>query len=129
MKRNGIINGALADALATLRHTDLFLISDGGFPSGPRDRVIDLGLVPGLPRFGDVLLPVLKEVAIEAAWIASESAAANPDQAALLARALPSAEAVPHDELKRRADSARFIVRTGDATPYANVLLRAGYPF
>ena len=38
MKRNGIINGALADALATLRNTDLFVISDGGFPSGPRDR-------------------------------------------------------------------------------------------
>jgi D-ribose pyranase len=42
---------------------------------------------------------------------------------------VPDAEAVSHEDLKARAGAARLVVRTGDATPYSNVLLRAGYPF
>lgn len=128
MKRHGIINGPVAAAVAGLRHTDLFVVTDGGFPAGPRDRVIDLSVVPGTPTLASVLEPILDEIVVERAWIASEAAGANPDQAAFLARVLPEATAVDHEELKRLAGSARFVIRTGDATPYSNVLLQAGYP-
>ncbi|MFV0253502.1 MAG: D-ribose pyranase [Beutenbergiaceae bacterium] len=129
MKRIGIINSLLARELAAMRHTDLFVISDGGFPAGPRDRVIDLAVTPGLPRFEPVLAAVLAEVEIEESWIAAETAAANPEREAGLAAALGEAHRVPHEELKRLAERARFVVRTGENTPYSNVLLRAGYPF
>jgi D-ribose pyranose/furanose isomerase RbsD len=42
---------------------------------------------------------------------------------------LPGLERVPHEEFKAQVGHARFVVRTGEATPYANVLLRAGVPF
>jgi D-ribose pyranose/furanose isomerase RbsD len=90
MKTSGIVNGPLAAALASLRHTDLFVISDGGFPAGPRHRVIDLSIVPGSPRLRDVLSPVLAEVALEASWIAVEAAQANPEQSAYLGESCPS---------------------------------------
>ena len=36
---------------------------------------------------------------------------------------------VSHDELKVLSGRARLLVRTGEATPYANVVLRCGVPF
>lgn len=129
MRRSGIINGALAEAIASTRHTDLVMISDAGFPAGPRSHVIDLALVPGQLPFATVLEAVLDEMTVEAAFVAAEVAEANPAQASTLARLLPAASAVPHDELKRLAGGAVFVVRSGEATPYSNVLLRAGYPF
>ena len=38
MLLRGIIHPQLAGALATLRHTDLFAISDSGFPTAPGIR-------------------------------------------------------------------------------------------
>jgi D-ribose pyranase len=129
MKRSGIINAQLAAALAAMRHTDLFVVSDGGFPAGERDRVIDLAIVPGLPGFAPVLDAILAEIFVEEAWIATETAQANPERESSLVAALGDVHRVPHDELKRLAGAATFIVRTGETTPYSNVLLRAGYPF
>ena len=129
MKKQGIINGNLARALAQLRHTDLFVIADAGFPAGPREQVIDLAVIPGLPRFADVLTAVLAEATIEESWIASEVGEVNHEQARFLGTSLPHAKSVPHYELKMLSTAARFVVRTGDATPYSNVLLQAGYPF
>jgi D-ribose pyranase len=36
---------------------------------------------------------------------------------------------VPHEEFKRAMAGAVLFVRTGEATPYANVMLRCGVPF
>ena len=36
---------------------------------------------------------------------------------------------VPHEELKRIVARAKLVVRTGEATPYSNVILRCGVPF
>lgn len=127
MKRHGIINGQLAQAIAGVRHTDLFVISDSGFPAGPRDHVIDLAIVPGLPRFARVLDAVLAEVEVEHVWIASETASANPEREAQFVQTFDRLQRVPHDQLKQLATAARFVVRTGESTPYSNVLLRAGY--
>lgn len=129
MRRSGVINGNLAQALASTRHTDLIMVSDAGFPAGPRTSVIDLALVPGQLPFATVLAAVLDELEIEAAFVASETADANPTQSATLGRLLPDAVRIPHEELKSMANGAVFVVRSGDATPYSNALLRAGYPF
>ena len=37
--------------------------------------------------------------------------------------------AIPHEELKRLTASARAVVRTGETTPFANVVLVAGVTF
>jgi len=36
---------------------------------------------------------------------------------------------VSHDELKRLSHRARAVVRTGECTPYANLMLVAGVTF
>lgn len=129
MRSSGIINGALAAAIASTRHTDLIVISDAGFPAGPRSGVIDLALVPGLPPFAAVLEAVLAELTVEASFLASETADVNPAQHSTILGLLPDASELPHDELKILAVGAVFVVRSGDNTPYSNVILRAGYPF
>jgi D-ribose pyranase len=37
--------------------------------------------------------------------------------------------AIPHEEFKARTAAARAVVRTGEFTPYANVILIAGVTF
>ncbi|MEQ0564647.1 D-ribose pyranase [Amycolatopsis sp. NEAU-NG30] len=125
MKRTGLINGQLTRALAGLRHTDLFAVSDSGLPVPGGVEVIDLGVVYGIPDFLTVLRPVLAEVTVEAAWASRDVADVNPDVHRALAD-LVGPQLLAHEDFKERLAQCRFVVRTGDATPYANVLLRAG---
>jgi len=54
---------------------------------------------------------------------------ANPAAARLLYARFPDLELISHEELKGRSVGARLVVRTGEARPYANVLLRCGVFF
>jgi D-ribose pyranase len=125
VKRTGLINGQLTRALAGLRHTDLFAVSDSGLPVPGGVEVIDLGVVYGIPDFLTVLRPVLAEVTVEAAWASRDVADVNPDVHRALDD-LVGPQLLAHEDFKERLAQCRFVVRTGDATPYANVLLRAG---
>jgi D-ribose pyranase len=125
VKRTGLINGQLTRALAGLRHTDLFAVSDSGLPVPGGVEVIDLGVVYGIPDFLTVLRPVLAEVTVEAAWASRDIADVNPDVHRALDD-LVGPQLLAHEDFKERLAQCRFVVRTGDATPYANVLLRAG---
>jgi D-ribose pyranase len=131
MRSRGIINAQLSRVLSELRHTDLLVIADSGLPvaaGGP--EVVDLAVVYGVPSFEIVLRAVLEEIVVEAAAAATEVTDANPACWNLLRDALdPEVELIPHEDLKTRTMQAHALVRTGEATPYANVLLRCGVPF
>ncbi|MEU7137962.1 D-ribose pyranase [Nocardia sp. NPDC046473] len=127
MRTGGLIHAELMSALVALRHTDTFAVSDSGLPVPPGVSVIDLGISYGMPRFAPVLELILDEVAVEAAWGSADVVAANPEAADILTRL--NAELLAHEEFKRRIGQCRFVVRTGEARPYANVLLRAGVPW
>jgi D-ribose pyranase len=129
MKRSGILHGDLAGHLARLGHTDRFLVVDSGFPVPGNVPVVDLRVVYGLPAFAPVFAAITDEVVVEHALLASELAGANRAVDALIRGRFPEAETVDHAELKRRSAAARFIVRTGEDTPYANILLTAGVGF
>ncbi|MEU6174709.1 D-ribose pyranase [Streptantibioticus parmotrematis] len=130
MKRSGIINRRLAGALAALGHTDQVVVCDAGLPIPAGPEVVDLAFRFGTPTFAEVLAGLLDELVVEAATAAREVEAANPRAARVLAEAFPrTLELVPHETLKTRTAQARLIVRTGEARPYANVLLRCGVPF
>lgn len=128
MKRSGILNADLAGRLAALGHTDRFAVTDSGFPVPAGVPVVDLRVVYGLPGFVPVLEAILAEVVVESAVVADELAEANPGLATALRRHLPDATTVSHTELKQTRD-LRFAVRTGEDTPYANVVLTAGVGF
>lgn len=128
LRTSGLIHAELLSALVALRHTDTFAVSDSGLPVPAGVRVIDLGISYGFPRFVPVVELILDEVTLEAAWGSADVAAANPEATELLTNRL-DAELIDHEEFKRRIGQCRFVVRTGEATPYANVLLRAGVPW
>ncbi|NGO12931.1 D-ribose pyranase [Streptomyces sp. HC44] len=130
MKRAGILNRHLAGAIAELGHGDGVLVCDAGMPIPSGPRVVDLAFRAGVPSFAEILDGLLDELVVEAATAAREIREANPPASKLLDQHFPAAlSLVPHDELKTLSADARLIVRTGEARPYANVLLRCGVFF
>lgn len=129
MIRDGILNAQLAGALARLGHGDTVVVSDCGLPVSEGPVLVDLAFRFGIPGFGQVLDGLLPEVVVEGATAADEIAAHNADCHALLRSRLGEVELISHEELKMRAARSRLVIRTGEATPFANVLLRCGVAF
>ncbi|MGI5169751.1 D-ribose pyranase [Spirillospora sp. CA-253888] len=129
MRADGLWHPRLLQVLAAAGHTDLVVVADPGLPVPPGVETVDLVWRRGEPPFLPVLAAVLEELVVEAATIAEE--AAEPGLLSGLARVLgPLApDRVPHERLKEMTARARVVVRTGETTPYANVVLRAGVPF
>lgn len=90
-----------------------------------------MAFAPGLPAWLDVLHAVLGELQVEACTVANESRTSCPHLIDALSSALPGAEMrwVDHEELKKLSAGARAVVRTGEYTPFANVLLQSGADF
>lgn len=131
MKSRGIIHPRLASVVASMGHGDLLGIADAGLPLPLQVERVDLGFAPGKPGFLDVVAAILEELRVEAYVLAEESREGCPDYVRTLQESLPEAEAmwVDHEELKRLTVGARAVVRTGEFTPFANVLLRSGVDF
>lgn len=128
MKKSALLHGELSHLVATLGHGDAVVVADAGLPVPPGVRCIDLALTRGVPSFAQVLGVLLSEMQVERAVRATELAA--PHEAALRAQLgdVPL-QAVPHAAFKQYTGYARAIVRTGEFTPYANVILYAGVVF
>ncbi|AMW10597.1 D-ribose pyranase [Streptomyces qaidamensis] len=129
MKKAGILNRHLAGALAELGHGDGVLVCDAGMPIPDGPRVVDLAFRAGVPAFAEVLDGLLAELVVEGATAAQELRDANQEVSALLEGHFPGLRLVSHERLKELSEEARLIVRTGEARPYANVLLRCGVFF
>lgn len=129
MKRRGILNEALAGHLARLGHTDGVVVGDCGLPRPPGVPVVDLAVTFGVPNLAQVLTVLADEIVVEQAAVASETAEQNPAVLQLLRGQFGEPRWVTHEQLKAESVSARLFVRTGEATPFANVILRCGVPF
>ncbi len=129
MKKAGILNRHLSGALAELGHGDGVLVCDAGMPIPKGPRVVDLAFRAGVPSFAEVLDGLLAELVVEGATAATEVRGANRAATALLDARFPDLDLVSHERLKELSAGARLIVRTGEARPYANVLLRCGVFF
>jgi D-ribose pyranase len=129
VKKTGILNRHLAGAVAELGHGDGVLVCDAGMPIPAGPRVVDLAFRAGVPTFAEVLEGLLDELVVEGATAAYEIRDANPEAAALLDDRFVDLDLVSHEKLKELTADARLIVRTGEARPYANVLLRCGVFF
>ena len=131
MKKTNMINARLSGVLAAMGHTDSLCIADAGLPIPSGVERVDLALRPGLPSFLDVLETVLEELVVERVVLASEIREKNPAVLEGLRRLLGDipVEYVPHEEFKRLNAGNRVVVRSGECTPYANVILYSGVPF
>ena len=130
MKKTPLLNIALSQMIASLGHGDMLVIGDAGLPSQPGVPLIDLALTRGIPGFIDTVHTVLSEMQVEYHLLAGELPLHNPAMAAQVAAlVLPDARQVTHEEFKQLSKGARAIVRTGECSPYANVILVAGVVF
>jgi len=131
MKRTTLLHAELSEVVARLGHGDLLVIADAGLPIPDGPRRIDLAVSANVPRLADVLAAVLAEMQVEAAVFAAELASANAPLHADLRRRLGDTpvSTLSHEQFKAATRGARAIVRTGEFSPYANVILRAGVVF
>lgn len=132
MNKHGILNSEICKVLADLGHTDMVVIADCGLPIPDGVKKIDLALKLGTPGFIEVVELLAQYMQIEKATIASEIHVKNPATYANLETTLGaevSLEELSHEEFKLLTHKARAIIRTGEATPYANVILHAGVIF
>lgn len=127
MRKGGLLNPQLCAAVARLGHTDTFVVADAGLPI-PRDvPVIDLTVVLGTPRFAEVFGAILDEVVVEGATIATEAVGHEPES--WVRDRVEEVDAVSHEDLKVAVRDASFVVRTGETTPYSNVIVHCGVAF
>jgi D-ribose pyranase len=130
MKKTPLLHIALSQLIASLGHGDAIVIGDAGLPVPPGVPLIDLALTRGIPGLMDTLQAILTEMQVEQHILASELAQHNPAIAAgIAALALPGGVTMSHDDVKQRSRTARAIIRTGECTPYANIVLVAGVVF
>jgi D-ribose pyranase len=128
MLKSGILNPHILSLLARVRHTNTLVIADRGFPFWPQIETVDISLVDGIPRVLDVLNAIRANYVIGNAWMAEEFHGANharihKEFAAAFAGVPLTFE--PHIEFKERVPHAIGLIRTGDAVPYANMIIES----
>lgn len=131
MKKLGILNSHIAKVLADLGHTDTIVVGDVGLPVPPGVPKIDLALKYGQPSFHDVVDAIAEDMVIEKVIIAEEIETSNAETLQYIENKFRhcNIEACSHEELKKRMENAKAVIRTGEAKPYANCILQAGVHF
>ena len=131
MKKRGIINAQLAGLIAGLGHKDLFMIAYGGMPVPKGVEIVDLALCGGVPTFRQVMDAVLDEAQVERYTLAEEIVENNPELFAYIKEKLAGTDSrmISHEKLKEESKKLKFVIRTGEFTPYPNIMLQAGVAF
>lgn len=131
MKKGNILNPQLSKVIASMGHTDGLVIADCGLPIPDSTERIDLALCEHIPSFMQTLEVILMELEVESIVLAEEIKQHNP----LLADALitkfdgKAVNWVGHETFKEMTKAAKAVVRTGECSPYANIILKSGVIF
>ncbi|MBC8126256.1 MAG: transport protein RbsD/FucU [Gloeobacteraceae cyanobacterium ES-bin-144] len=128
MLQHGILNPHVLDLIARIRHTNTLVISDWAFPYWPEIETVDISLTRGIPTVLDLLDLLTPVFRIGRIWQADEFVTSN--NAKTVARFAKSFGEIPltreaHADFKKRVPHAIGLIRTGDATPYGNIILES----
>jgi D-ribose pyranase len=131
MKKTTLLNSELSYAIATLGHTQTLVVADAGLPIPPETERIDLALTKNMPGAVETLKVILDEMQVEKIILAEEVKARNPKFLKAVKALLPGVpmEFVTHVIFKEMTSDAQAVVRTGEFSPYANVILVSGVVF
>lgn len=139
MKKQGILNSNISLAIAQMGHTDGMVICDAGLPIPKGINSIDIALTHGIPTFLDTVKAITQELYIEKVLIAEEIKQHNGVLHSMLIDYLKELmvmqgnqiliEYVSHELFKANTHDAKVIVRTGECSPYANVIFYSGVNF
>jgi D-ribose pyranase len=129
MLKQGILNPQILSLLARVRHTNTLVISDRGFPYWPQIETVDLSLVDDIPTVVQVLNAIRPNFNITQIFMAQEfKSGASQDARNQFSAAISGIPVTfePHIEFKKRVPNAIGLIRTGDTTQYANMILMSG---
>lgn len=131
MKKIGLLNQPLSEVIAGMGHMDRLAVADAGLPVPPGVRRIDLAIRAGLPGFLETVAAIAVELQVQRILLAEETAQFSPHVEAGLQGMFPgvAVEKVPHSAFKELCRGVVAVVRTGEFTPYANVILESGVVF
>jgi len=131
MKKTKLLQSDLSYLIATLGHMDTLVVADAGLPIPAETLRIDLALTQGVPGAIQTLNVILDEMQVEKVILAEEVQDRNPKFLTEVKKLLPDVpvEFVTHSQFKIRTADARAVVRTGEFSPYANVILVSGVVF
>jgi len=131
MKKDGILNQDLLNIMGSLGHTDRIVVCDVGLPIDKNVERIDLSITKGIVKFMEVLKPLLNELVVEKIILAQEIVTKSPamyQEIVALTKDIPL-ELVSHEEFKKLTKDTKAIIRTGECTPYTNIILQSGVNF
>lgn len=131
MKKTKVINSDVSRVISQMGHFDCLAIGDAGMPVPMQTEKIDLAVTNGMPAFIDVLENVLTELEVQRIFLAEEIKQENPHILQQIKTILPTIDMVfiPHEDMKAKLTNVHAFVRTGEMTPYANIVLESGVVF
>src|SRR5699024_957350 len=120
MYKSAVLNSEISKVLSGLGHGDCIVIGDCGLPIPDGVKRIDIALKPGTRSFDEAYEVVAESMDAEKQVYAKEVSDAGLKE--VFQDDIPS-EQVSHEKLKVMAKGAKAVIRTGDTTPFANVIL------
>ena len=131
MKKSTLINSEISYEISKMGHTDTLVVCDSGLPIPSGVKRIDLALKKGLPTFLDTLDTILEELEVEEVIIAKEIIEESNELYKEIQKRFENITitTVAHEDFKVLTKDSKAIVRTGEFTPYANIILKSGVVF
>ena len=131
MKKTGLLNSDISEVISKMGHTDGIAIGDCGLPIPDETRRIDIALIKDVSSFIGTLKAVLSELQVEEAIIAAETKDINPKVYSEIQECLRDVKItfISHEDLKLQLKKCKAVIRTGEQTPYANIILKSGVVF
>ncbi len=134
MKKSTLLNAPLSSVIATMGHTDSLTIADAGLPIPEQPTRIDLAISKDYPKFLPVLKATLEELCVERVVLAEEIKTHNKEMHSAIIDLLreygiSQIDYCSHETFKSQTVQSKAVVRTGECSPYANILLFSGVTF
>jgi D-ribose pyranase len=133
VKKGVLLNSEISYEIAKIGHTQTITISDAGLPIPKNVKCIDLAVTKQVPSFLQVLDAVLSEMKVEKIILAKEINKKAPLLKEQILERFPQNESalefVKHEQFKKMTEESNVIIRTGETTSYANIILKSGVTF
>lgn len=131
MKKGKLLNSEISSVISQMGHTDSLTIGDCGLPIPKDVKRIDLALKYGVPSFLDTLDTVLEELCVEEIIIAEEIKEVAEQMYKEILNRFENVKVtvVKHEEFKVMTKDSHAVIRTGECTPYSNIILKSGVVF
>lgn len=131
MRKTQLLNSGISEVISKMGHTDMLAIGDCGLPIPDSSKRIDMALIKNIPTFIDTLKAVLLELQVEEIMLAEETRKVSPDLYSQIKDVTGDVKVtwITHEELKENLKNCKAVIRTGEQTPYANIILKSGVVF